>query len=260
MPGPHSGMLAGRMSVLEERASAERRRRNISLVLGAVAAAIASALVHPFDQQFSAAAIERMPSSLAALWFFLAIKSMGKADTLAIVLLLACLTRLRRPAVQGLAGLVLIALPVLLIKHFFHRDRPMHSGSSFPSGDTASAVVAFVPLAIASPKLRWPLVGLMALVALFRIVAGYHYPSDVLAGAALGMLASIVALSWTPRNWLRPGTRTTWVLLVLAGAACGFIAATGSGQSPSKGFALLILPFVLLAVILERRRLARLQR
>jgi len=59
---------------------------------------------------------------------------------------------------------------------------------SFPSGHTLHAV-AFSVIAIAYyPMLAWLLVPFSVLVAISRVVLGLHYPSDVLAGAALGAL------------------------------------------------------------------------
>jgi len=59
---------------------------------------------------------------------------------------------------------------------------------SFPSGHTLHAV-AFSIVAIAYyPVLAWVLVPFTILVAVSRVVLGLHYPSDVLAGAALGAL------------------------------------------------------------------------
>ena len=59
---------------------------------------------------------------------------------------------------------------------------------SFPSGHTLHAV-AFSVVAIAIyPTLAWVLVPFTLLVAASRVVLGLHYPSDVLAGAALGGL------------------------------------------------------------------------
>jgi len=64
---------------------------------------------------------------------------------------------------------------------------------SFPSGHTLHAV-AFTTIAIAHyPQLAFLLIPFAFLVALSRMVLGLHYPSDVLAGAAIG--AAIAGIS-----------------------------------------------------------------
>ncbi|MBX3662859.1 MAG: phosphatase PAP2 family protein [Burkholderiales bacterium] len=65
---------------------------------------------------------------------------------------------------------------------------------SFPSGHTLHAVAfTLVTLAYypALAGLLWPLT---LLVALSRVVLGLHYPSDVLAGAALGAAVGLLSL------------------------------------------------------------------
>jgi undecaprenyl-diphosphatase len=83
-------------------------------------------------------------------------------------------------------------------------DRP--DSSSFPSGHTAAAVAFTVAVAPA-----WPLFGALAavpaaMVAIERVQSGAHYPSDVAAGAAIG-LASAWLTRRAPylilRHWLR---------------------------------------------------------
>jgi undecaprenyl-diphosphatase len=94
----------------------------------------------------------------------------------------------------GVTGLLVYKL----LKQVLHRERPFirHPGItlsmppldrySFPSGHTLHAV-CFTWQAVAHyPPLAWVLVPLAALIASSRVVLGLHYPSDVIAGAAIG--------------------------------------------------------------------------
>ncbi|HET9700520.1 MAG TPA: phosphatase PAP2 family protein [Burkholderiales bacterium] len=64
---------------------------------------------------------------------------------------------------------------------------------SFPSGHTLHAVAFSVMTSAWFPETAWVVWPFTFLVALSRPVLGLHYPSDVLAGAAVG--AAIAALS-----------------------------------------------------------------
>ncbi|MET9566893.1 MULTISPECIES: phosphatase PAP2 family protein [Streptomyces] len=80
------------------------------------------------------------------------------------------------------------------------KDRP--ESSSFPSGHTAAAV-AFT----AATASVWPAAGAVcavpaALVAVERVQSGAHYPSDVAAGAAIGLAVAILVRR-APRLVLR---------------------------------------------------------
>jgi undecaprenyl-diphosphatase len=56
--------------------------------------------------------------------------------------------------------------------------------------------VAFTWQAVAHfPQLGWVLIPLASLIAASRVVLGLHYPSDVLAGAAIGAVLALAALS-----------------------------------------------------------------
>jgi len=67
-------------------------------------------------------------------------------------------------------------------------------GGSFPSGHTLHAVCFTTVICGHIPASGWLLGPFAALVALSRPVLGLHYPSDVLAGAALG--GAIAAATW----------------------------------------------------------------
>jgi undecaprenyl-diphosphatase len=64
---------------------------------------------------------------------------------------------------------------------------------SFPSGHTLHAVAFTIVACSYSPLLAAPLVLFTLLTAASRVILGLHYPSDVLAGAAIG--AAVAGLS-----------------------------------------------------------------
>lgn len=73
------------------------------------------------------------------------------------------------------------------------RARPLvrrRPGPSFPSRHVASAVALAVPAWRADSRLGGAMLVLAALLGLSRVYSGLHYPSDVLAGAAVGMFAA----------------------------------------------------------------------
>jgi len=114
------------------------------------------------------------------------------------------------PAVQMAAGGLTGALIYRLLKSRLVRERPYitHRGIeahtvpldrySFPSGHTLHAV-SFTLIATAHfPELAIVLVPFALLVAASRVVLGLHYPSDVLAGAALGAGIGCAVLALAP--------------------------------------------------------------
>ncbi len=58
---------------------------------------------------------------------------------------------------------------------------------SFPSAHATSALASATALGRVEPRARAPLYALAAAICLCRPYLGMHYPSDVLAGAALGI-------------------------------------------------------------------------
>ena len=101
-----------------------------------------------------------------------------------------------------------IELPLyLLLKNAIQRERP--SGSiqhgwtpairpsdrfSFPSGHTAAAFMFAWILAAFYPTLTGYYLLLAAAIGVSRVLLGVHYPTDILAGAALGSGIALLVL------------------------------------------------------------------
>ena len=66
---------------------------------------------------------------------------------------------------------------------------PPPLNSSFPSGHTATAVALACAFFMARRDLGYWAFGAAALVALGRMVAGVHYPTDILGGLGLGLVS-----------------------------------------------------------------------
>ena len=96
-------------------------------------------------------------------------------------------------AYKWLKGKTLRPRPFELNRDIFLSAAPLDQ-FSFPSGHTLHAVGFSVVVLAYFPQLAWVVVPFTLLVAASRLVLGLHYPTDVLAGAALG--ASIASISF----------------------------------------------------------------
>jgi membrane-associated phospholipid phosphatase len=121
----------------------------------------------------------------------------------------------RRPALyaQMLVALLTAELGARALKELVDRDRPTarfptpeplvhvpHS-SSFPSAHAATAFACATTLAGgASRRLAALLYLLATAIAYSRVYVGVHYPLDVLAGAALGVLVAVAVRILTGRG------------------------------------------------------------
>ena len=84
-------------------------------------------------------------------------------------------------------------------------DKKVRKGShsakektSFPSGHTAGAIAAARGLSREYPKAGAAALGVAGLIAVTQIVRRAHYPTDVLAGVAIGLLTeAAVDLGWS---------------------------------------------------------------
>src|SRR3954465_438732 len=113
-----------------------------------------------------------------------------------------------------------------LVKVAVRRDRPRlrrlpalasaPSALSFPSAHATSSLAAATAMSRVEPRARLPLLGLAAALCITRPYLGMHYPSDVLAGAALG-----VALGAVWPGLRGPGTEDRLIDLVVDAARAG---------------------------------------
>lgn len=104
----------------------------------------------------------------------------------------------------GLPGLV-----STIVKRWIGRVRPSAAGpfayepfswrpeyASFPSGHTTTAFAALVAIGFICPRWR-PVLWIYALaIAASRVMVSAHYPSDVIAGAAFGVLGALLVRDW----------------------------------------------------------------
>ncbi len=124
------------------------------------------------------------------------------------------------PAVAGVVAVAVTSTITTSIKSLVGRARPplalsdVHAlvplphDASFPSGHASSAFAAAVVLGAYAPRLRPILVTVATLVAISRVWLGVHYPSDVVAGAALGTTIALLTLGVIRRVRETRGART----------------------------------------------------
>ncbi len=148
-----------------------------------------------WDRTLWAQALKLLGRGYPLVWFLLAwVWLTGKHKTVIVCLL----------------ALLITLAAVTVIKETVRRPRPRDAVTaetkvgdkkavfkswSFPSGDAASVFAAGAVLAFAMP---WPATIVFALcccgVAILRVAAMAHYPSDVLGGAATGILSGWSAI------------------------------------------------------------------
>jgi undecaprenyl-diphosphatase len=145
---------------------------------------------------------------------FVALSQLGKAGAIWLLVAGALSIGGRRlwPLVPVAAAVLLAELVTTGLKLLSRRPRPFvtepdpaplvgtHLDLTLPSGHAATSFAGALVLAVAIRR-GWAtalLVALAAGVALSRVYVGVHYPSDVLAGAFVGIAAGAAVLALEP--------------------------------------------------------------
>lgn len=137
--------------------------------------------------------------------FMTSVTKLGNAGIFWIILMVLFLLipKMRKTGVVMAAALIIdLLLCNVLLKNFVARTRPYDVNTgiqllvaklrdySFPSGHTAASFASATALYFAGEKKLWkPALVLACLIAVSRLYLYVHYPTDVLGGVVIGIIA-----------------------------------------------------------------------
>jgi undecaprenyl-diphosphatase len=142
-------------------------------------------------------------------WFFVGLSWIGSYGLVWIAIALVLALRWRRPSVfltvvaaDAIADALAELGKVIVQRHRpdEHQLGPATSSYSFPSGHATTSFACATVLSAFAPRWRVPFFLLAALIALSRLYNGVHYPTDVVAGAFVGVLIALLLLGATRRR------------------------------------------------------------
>jgi undecaprenyl-diphosphatase len=243
------------------RAEAARRLARQSLWLSAAGAALVIALMVAFDMS----EIQMMPArGTPGLWPIKILTDFGKDEYVLTALAAALVTvalfaagqhGTSRALLLGLGTrLQFIFLSVLfsvlvaeILKFVIGRGRPFVGGKANPfnfvpfsgteayySLPSAHAVTAFaLAFAVSAlwPRLRLFMFSYAVVIALTRLVLLAHHPSDVVAGALVGIVGAMAIRYWFAARRLGFAIRSDGALVALAGPVFARLKRVAQGAS-----------------------------
>lgn len=139
-----------------------------------------------------------------------------------------------------------VAIVANVLKHLIGRPRPkfMHAGTeqlgpsmdsgfdSFPSGHASATFAVAMVLARQFPKAAWAAMGVAVVVAMSRVLRGSHFPTDVAAGAVIGVLVGAAAAE-PFRQWPAALSRALLGVTTYLAAAFAFLWTVSHGAESS---------------------------
>jgi undecaprenyl-diphosphatase len=243
------------------RAEAARKLARHSLWLSAAGASLIIVLMVAFDQT----EIQLMPArGTAWLWPIRILTDLGKdeyvlavlaAALVAVALVAAGLHGSRRALLLGLGTrlqylFLSVAVSVFIaeiLKFIIGRGRPFVGGKANPfnfvpfqgteayfSLPSAHAVTAFAfAFAVSAlwPRLRVVMFTYAIVILLTRLVLLAHHPSDVVAGALVGMVGAMAVRYWFAARRLGFAIRANGAIVPLPGPAGGRLKRVARGAS-----------------------------
>lgn len=147
------------------------------------------------------------------------LSTLGDAGLFWIALgcILLVVPKYRRVGLEMLAAMLFtFIIGNLILKNVVHRDRPCWidpsvtllvkcpTDYSFPSGHTMNGITASVSLFLNDRRMGIPAVVLASLIAFSRLYNFVHFPTDVFAGALIGLCSAYVV------DWFFQRKRTSF--------------------------------------------------
>ena len=115
---------------------------------------------------------------------------------------------LRIWSIEAIISLTVSHIIVQIIKKIYRRNRPYLDildtktfpnpliDYSFPSGHTTSSFAIVTVFVLNFPSISLILIPLAIIIGISRIYLGLHYPTDVVFGALLGLITSVMVVDY----------------------------------------------------------------
>src|SRR5712672_4295105 len=235
------------------RAEAARRSARNVLLLAAILGAAIIALMYALDVP----EIGLMPQrGTASLWPVRILTDFGKsAYVLWLLAIMLFAVAIMSPRLRGTSRSLLLGfgtrlqflffavlMPVLageVIKWIVGRGRPFVGGeanafnfahfagteayASFPSGHAITSFALAFAVSAVWPQARPAMIVYAILIAISRLVLLAHHPSDVVAGALIGVVGAMLVRYWFAARRLGFAIRRDGAIVPLAGPSLGHL-------------------------------------